>query len=369
MTSVNRNSKIWPVMLAAAVIVVLAGSLGARLIGRDGSVVVPNAPDATVPAPTAFQVAGLEVPCWSCPDARDWPLRFQTDLDLLAPLGTGTANAAEWFALFEKNVGPRYGEATAAMERQSERTDWVGKALPPDDPLLLEAEPWCDQATMNFYPEIFPLDGYATRITNLLLPLNMVRSWVARGLATESSEAAMEDFRRAIRLGRLLRQEDVVVITDLVSLACIHLGTRGIYERALADGNLELALLASVVLGEVAPQKLGTKKHLTSTDLIDSFSRDDQGEIVLRPKSDTFDAIVEAAESAPDRRMRCEALIGLNIILGLGTPEESERASEVLTEIMGDADPKVADGARWSLENPVAMEVLERVGIVNPKKM
>jgi hypothetical protein len=369
MTSVNRNSKIWPVMLAAAVIVVLAGSLGARLIGRDGSVVVPKAPDATVPAPATFQVADLEVPCWSCPDARDWPMSFQTDLDLLAPLGTGTANAAEWFALFEKNVGPRHAEADAAKNRLIERTDWVGKNLPPDDPLLLEAEPWCDQAIMEFYPEIFPLDGYATRITNLLLPLNMVRSWVARGLAAESSEDAMADFRRAIRLGRLLRQEDVVVITDLVGLACIDLGTRGVYERALADGDLELALLASVVLGEVPPQRLGTKQHLTATDLVDSFFRDDQGEITLRLKSDTFDAIVEAAESAPDRRMRCEALIGLNIILRLGTPQESERASEVLTRIVRDTDPKVADGARWSLENPVAMEVLERVGIVDPKKM
>ena len=212
MTSVNTKSKMWPVALAAAVIVVLAGTLGARLIGHDSSFAVMRAPAATVPAPVAFDVSELEVPCWSCPAARDWPLKFQTDLDLLAPLGTGTANAAEWFALFEKNVGPRYAEATAAMERRVERPDWVGKSLPPDDPLLLEAEPWCDQATMDFYPEIFPLDGYATRITNLLLPLNMVRSWVARGLAAENSEAAMADFRRAIRLGRLLRQEDVVVI-------------------------------------------------------------------------------------------------------------------------------------------------------------
>jgi hypothetical protein len=359
----------WPVALAAAVIVVLAGTLGARLIGHDSSFAVMRAPAATVPAPAAFDLSELEVPCWSCPAAGDWPLKFQTDLDLLAPLGTGTSNSAQWFALFEKNLGPRYAEATAAMERSVERPDWVGKSLPPDDPLLLEAEPWCDQATMDFYPEIFPLDGYATRITNLLLPLNMVRSWVARGLAAENSEAAMADFRRAIRLGRLLRQEDVVVITDLVGLACIHLGARGIYERALADGDLELALLASVVLGEVAPQRLFTKQHLTSTDLLDSFQQDDRGEVVFRLQPGKLDAVIEAAESAPDRRMRCEALVGLNIILGLGTPEESERASEVLSKIAGDADPKIADGARWSLENTVDMEVLERVGMVKPKKM
>lgn len=368
MTPTDPKSKMMPVLLAAAVIVVLAGSLGARLVARGDAAPTVRVAPATVPSPVPFNVADLEVPCWSCPEAENWSLRFQTDLDLLAPLGTGTANAAEWFALFEKNLGPRYAEATAAMERRIDRTDWVGKTLPPDDPLLLEAEPWCDQATMVFYPEIFPLDGYATRITNLLLPLNMVRSWVARGLAAESSEAAMADFRRAIRLGRLLRQEDVAVIADLVGLACIHLGARGIYERALADGDLELALLASVILGEVAPQRLGTKKHLTSTDLFDSFQRDDRGKTAFRLQPGKLETVVDAAESAPDRRMRCEALIGLNIVLGFGTSEEARRASEVLTALTGDADLKVADGARWSLENPVDLEVLEQVGMVSSSK-
>ena len=367
MTSVNQATKMWPVMLAAAVIVVLAGTLGARLIGLESAAPNLRAPAATVPEPAVFDVTELAVPCWTCPENRNWALRFQTNLDLLAPLGNGTANAAEWFALFEKRVGPRADEAVAAQKRGIEGPEWLGTVLPPDDPLLLEAEPWCDQATMSFYPDIFPLDGYSTRITNLLFAIKLVRSWVARGVAAEDGDVALADFCRAIRLGRLLRQEDTVVISDLVGLACIHIATRAVYDRALADGDLELALLASIVIGEVAPQRLGTKQHLTSTDLIDSFFRDDRGEIVLRLKSDKFDAIVETAESAPDRRMRCEAIIGLNIILRLGTPEESERASEVLTEIAGDADPKVADGARWSLENPIDMEVLERVGIVNAK--
>ena len=34
---------------------------------------------------------------------------------------------------------------------------------------LLEAEPWVDQATMGFYPEIFRMEGAETRITNLLV--------------------------------------------------------------------------------------------------------------------------------------------------------------------------------------------------------
>jgi hypothetical protein len=360
MISTKKSSKMWPVVFAAAVIVVLAGSLGARLIARDSTAVVSSAPGATVPAPAALQVADLEVPCWGCLESINWPVDFQTDLDLLAPLGNGNANAAEWFALFTKEIGSRAADATAAMERRVEGPGWVGKALPPDDPLLLEAEPWCDQATMTFYPEIFDLDGYATRITNLLLPLNFARSWVARGLAAEDSENAMADFRRAMRLGRLLRQESVTVIADLVGLECVHLGIRGVYERALADNNLELALLASVVTGEVAPQRFATKQHLTSTDLMTSIRLDDRGEVEYRLQPGKLDTVIELAKSSPDRRFRCEAIVGLNIIRNLGTPEEGARVTEVLAELVDDADPKVAEGARWSRDTPTDVEQLKQ---------
>jgi len=359
MNSMNSKSKMWPVVLAAALIVILAGSLGARLIARDSSRVVPPAPGAFVPGPADFQVTDLEVPCWTCPYNSDWSLRFQTDLDLLAPLGTGTANAAEWFGLFTKEIGQRAADATAAMGRRVEGPEWLGDVLPPDDPLLLEAEPWCDQATMTFYPDIYELDGFETRITNLLLPLNFVRSWVARGLNAETTEAAMTDFRRAIRLGRLLRQEDVVVISDLVGLASIHLATRGIYERALADGDLELALLASVVLGEVAPQRLGTKQHLTSTDVFDLMRLDDRGEMEFQLRPGKLDAVIEAATKSPDRRFRCEAIVSLNIVRGLGTPEESLRAFEVLDELVSDPDPVVAEGSRWSRDMPTDVDQLK----------
>ncbi len=368
MTSMKNGSKMWPVVLATAVIVVLAGSLGARLIARDGSAVVPRAPGASVPDPGVLQVADLEVPCWTCPSNKDWPLRFQTDLDLLAPLGNGSANAAEWFGLFAKEVGPRAGDATAAWDRRVEGPEWLGKVLPPDDPLLLEAEPWVDQATMKFYPEIYPLDGYSTRVGNLLLALNLARSWIARGSNAEDTESAMVDFRRAIRLGRLLRQEDVVVISDLVGLACIHLGTRGVYERAIADDDLELALLASVVLGEVAPQRLRTMEHLTSTDLLDSIDVNAEEEVALRLRRGKLDAVIEAAEGSPDRRLRCEAIVGLNIVRFLGTPEERTRAFEVLEELSGDADPIVAEAALWSRDKPTETEQLKKWAVPQNQK-
>jgi hypothetical protein len=359
MTSSKSPSKIVLVLLAVAVIVVLAGSLGARLISQERPEPVIPAPRAFVPQPAVLEVAMLEVPCWTCPSSKDWPLRFQTDLDLLAPLGEGSGNAAEWFGLFTKEIGPRADEALAAADARVDGPEWVGKVLPPDHPLLLEAEPWVDQATMKFYPQIYPLDGYDTRVTNLLFALNLARSWIARGLEAEDSPAAMSDFRRAIRLGRLLRQEDIVIINDLVGLACIHLGTRGVYVRALADGDLETALVASVVLGEVAAQRLGTRQRLTSTDLADSIVKDDQGdlELVLRPGK--LDALIETSENSPDRRFRAEAIIGLNTVRWLGSVEESARAFEVLDALAGNPDPVIAADAIWSRDHEMTREQLK----------
>jgi hypothetical protein len=213
---------------------------------------------------------------------------------------------------------------------------------------------------MTFYPDLFALDGYNTRVPNLLFALNLVRSWVARGLAAETSEAAMADFRRAIRLGRLLRQEDVVIINDLVGLACIHLGTRGMYERAQADGDLELALLASVVLGEVAPQRLRTMELVTATDLADCLHRTGEKGLDLELDPGKLGAIADAARSAADRRFRMEAIVGLNIVRSLGSVEEQAEAAAVLEELTTDSDPEVAVAARWALDHPaIAEEIIE----------
>ncbi len=169
----------------------------------------------------------------------------------------------------------------------------------------------------------------------------------------------MADFRRAIRLGRLLRQEDVVIINDLVGLACIHLGTRGVYERALADGDLETALLASVVLGEVAPQRLGTSQRITATDLADSIVRDESGELELALRPGKLDALIDAAENSPDRRFRAEAIIGLNTVRWQGSVEESARAFEVLDALAGNPDPVIAAGAIWSRDREMTREQLK----------
>ena len=368
MSTTRRNSKSIPVLLAAALVVVLAGSLGARLIGRGAGTPAPVAPGAVVPAPVTAPISELEIPCWSCPDAKEWAIRFQTDLDLMAPLGNGSANAAIWFTDFTKEIGPRAAEVTAAMKRRVEGPEWIGKVFPPDDSLLIEAEPWCDQATMRFYPEFFELEGPDTRITNLLFPINLVRSWVARGMAAEDSVAAMADFRRAIRLGRLLRQEDVVIINDLVGLACIHIGARGVYRRALADGDLELALMASAVLGEVAPQRLRTSENTTRTDLGSSLREGPDGEIELRLNPGKLDVLIEAAKNAPDRRFRAEAMIGLGIVRAMGSPDEQRTASEVFADLAISEDEMIVAMATWSLENQLTEKQLREWMVPPPIK-
>ncbi|TAM46132.1 MAG: hypothetical protein EPN53_13870, partial [Acidobacteria bacterium] len=144
----NRSVRI-AVVAAAGLVVVLAGALVARVLGRSGAAAdaAQAPPPATVPAPHPCDLAKLELPCWGCSWAGKWPLRYVTDLDMLAPLGTGTANAAEWFAAFAKPGGPRFAEAEAAMARRVKhgpmRIAPKGtEVLPPNDPLLAEAAPW-----------------------------------------------------------------------------------------------------------------------------------------------------------------------------------------------------------------------------------
>ena len=102
------------------------------------------------------------------------------------------------------------------------------------------------------------------------------------------------------------------------------------YARAISDGDLELALLASVVIGEVAPQRLRTAEKITATDLSDSVVDDGRSGRELALRSGKLEALLEAARSAPDRRFRCEAIVGLNTVRWLGNAEERAQAFALL---------------------------------------
>ncbi len=364
MTSRIQPSKRAGVVIAAAVVLVLAGTLAARVVvSKRSRGSAPQAPAARVPAPPQLDLNALELPWWSFPQSAEGPVRFRIDLDLLAPLGDGPANAAEYFKGFNRPDGPRFDEAEAAMAARVEGPEWLGRVLPADHPLLEEAAPWCDQATMRFYPGVFDFAGSRTRIPNLDFMRVLAKSWVVRGLASEDPAAAAADFRRAIRLGRLLRQDDLVLLNDLIGLECIHVGARGMYELAVSKGDLELAVLAAFVIGEVAPQHLVTAQRVSSA-VLGRAARvriDEAGAFYLVVDDRGLQEVIDMAADSPDRRFRAEALVVLGFVRHhAGTPEQRQRLLEVLDRLAASQDPLTAEIVRWWRDTPFDSEELAR---------
>jgi hypothetical protein len=296
-----------------------------------------SAPAAHVPLPVHVGVP--KVPCWACPESETWPIRFRTDLDVLAPLGDGSGNAALWFKDFARLEGARLEEAEAATKRRVEGPEGFGLVLPPDDPLLREAEPWADQATMRFYPDVWAAAGGATPLPNLLMAISFARSWVARAAANPDAPEAIEDCRRAIRWGRLLRQDDATVIQDLIGLASIRIGADELYALAARRGDQALMLAAAIVDGEAAPQRLRTAEVLTRTRVDDRSAITDA----------RLERAIQTARTARDRRFGNEAIVMLGFARFTGTSAMRDKAEKALGELKESPDTLVAGNARWAL--------------------
>jgi hypothetical protein len=162
----------------------------------------------------------------------------------------------------------------------------------------------------------------------------------------------------------LLRQEDVTVIADLVGLACIREGVEGIYRLAIRNADTDRALLAAVVMSEVAPQRLLTSERVTAGNL-SAFGRlNDDGSAELDLPDSVLERLIEMATTAPERRFRGEPLIGLQIVLHLGTPEQKLRVRQTLDRLREDPDLIIAQFAEWALERPLEAQMLnETFGI------
>ena len=136
------------------------------------------------------------------------------------------------------------------------------------------------------------------------------------------------------------------MINDLVGLACIHIGTRGVYVIAQHTGDTKLALLASVVIGEVAPQRLYTSQRITSVSLAPFLGKSSSGTYTLSLPDERLDTIVEMATSCPDRRFRGEALLDLRVVEVYGTPSQQERARKAIDGVIAGNDPVMSQLAR-----------------------
>jgi len=303
------------------------------------------APAASVPVPAPIAPAALPTPRWE----KGGPLAFTVDLDLLAPLGDGPANAAEWFRDFTSGDGARLGELEAAQDRgvPSRRRAGKHQVFRSDDPLLLEAEGWVDQAECRFYPGLFEVRGTQTRIPNLLLVLQLARSWVERGDAAEDPARAMEDYRRAVRLGRLILQDDVTVIQDLVGIACVRHGLEGIYERARRTGDAAAMAAAAVALGDCNSIRQLVAERLTGNDIV--LARYERGWLgaSLHASDEQVERLFESARREPSRALRGEALTVVWVVEHAGTRRQRAQAAALLDELSADRDPLVAANAAW----------------------
>ena len=171
------------------------------------------------------------------------------------------------------------------------------------------------------------------------------------GVESSTKSKGLNLCRRAIRLGRLLRQEDITIISDVIGLLCIQTGAKGIYKIAMREGNIKLAFLASIVLGEVAPQaSLSNRKFDKTTFLGAIQEKDNQERKLLISEKDLNDLITIAKEDT-NRRFRLEAIGEMNFIRHLCDSGDSvQKVREALSELSKSNDPMISQSAQWSLE-------------------
>lgn len=311
-----------------------------------------HAPSAIVPAPRRVGLTEIPAPFpWTRSATQPKPLRFQVNLDLLAPLGDGRANAAIWFRDFAKVDGSR--SAWGDDKRVIRRVGGVDESVfPPDHPVLLEAEPWVDQATMRFYPDIWPVAGPETNIPNLLFEITLAKSWAARAETASDPALAREDYRRAVRLGRLILQDDVTLIANLVGLACVRIGARGLYEQARREGDAETMLAASLALHDADAIRQIAAERITRITVPAEYRWHWSHPLspTIRATDDQFEAALAMAKTDPSRALRLEGQWALMGYVVAGTRAQGRQAREALVALSRDPDPLVASSARATLE-------------------
>lgn len=365
------------VLGAGALVLTLAGSLALRASGRADAAgerraaVAPKGPVAPVagkvPAPRPLTLDDIPQPlCWSCPGNRYVEADFQLDLDVLAPLGDGPSNAALWLRRFAKVDGDRSREDYRQGAVEADIAGRKRTVLPEGHPFLAEAEPWLDQAACSFYPEVWQLRGPDTPIPNLLMVMDLARSFVARGLASDDLEEAGEDFRRVIRLGRLLRQDDATVVQDLIAIECIRIGAWAMNMQARETGDALLLAATNSVLADHDSLRARTAQRVQAASRVyDGIRTGFFGRISLELSDNDVAEVNRVAMRSAERRFQLEALIALRAIYQLGDSSHRELIEGGLKDLAASDDVNLAKLATLALEQPFTdaeLEMLEAMG-------
>ncbi len=318
------------------------------------SIAPAHAPAARVPQPKPLTLADIPAPPrWNQMSyvSEKLPitkLAFSIDLDYFAPLGDGAANAAVWFRDFARNDGSRVAEIKNSDLRTVKFLGTEDKVFPADHPLLREAEPWVDQATCRFYPVVWKPVSLDTPIPNLLFTMRLAKSWSARGAAEADAERAKDDFRRAIRLGRLFMQDDLSVIQQLIGWACVAMGLRGLNQAAHDEGDTVMVAATNLALGDYNAMRGCASAWLTQITFDDPFRKTWLGWRWAVPITDRrLDDLIAHARGNPLRCWRGEALQSLAAVAHEGSRRQRERAAAVLNELAHDKDPLLAAQAEW----------------------
>jgi anti-sigma factor RsiW len=307
------------------------------------SIAPAHPPAAVVPPPRPLTLADVPAP-------KQWfrlvsfnvfpKFDFTIDLDYFASLGDGPANAAIWFRDFAWD-GSRAAEIKRIEMKEAKFLDDKVKVYPPDLPLLLEAEGWIDQATCRFYPDVWKPAGTAIRVPSIVFAVDLARSWAARGAQEKDPQRAREDFRRAIRLGRLFMQDDMTLIQHISGLACISIGLHGLNDLARREGDAVMTAATSIALSDYyAMQGLLSlwQKEISLTSVDPERWRD----LSFSFKDEEIERLVAHARGNPLRCIRAQSASTLILVERIGTRGQREQAAKVLAELARDPDTKLA---------------------------
>jgi hypothetical protein len=151
----------------------------------------------------------------------------------------------------------------------------------------------------------------------------------------------MEDYRRTIRLGRLLRQEDVMLMNGWTGLRMIQDGLEAIHRRQREAGDAEGASRTALALCSLMAERLEMLK-VFDVLLFGSDVRLNWWRLRLVVPEWRVETIRRYASSHPSRAVRIESLNSLAILVGLLDSDARRTVSETLSRLEADHDPIVA---------------------------
>ena len=133
------------------------------------------------------------------------------------------------------------------------------------------------------------------------------------------------------------------------------------YDIALDNGDLELALLASIVIGEVAPQRQMTSERVTHFDFSPYLRKTEAGDYRLDLPEGKLEAVLGTFDSWTERRFYGEAVLVTNVVRFLGSPDQQRVANEFLAGLSDSDDPFLVEFAKWALETEPTEEFMKDV--------